>query len=236
MTFFMGARTVHYKKRSIWKSVLVPLRIIRYNADDSIVRNYFRPLNKFYVYYSGETLDFTFRHEDLEKVTAYQGSVVMAPGAANKTKQWPSNHFAELGKLLKDKIILMGGSEDYVKCEEIRHAIGKQCTNLAGKLRLKQSGALISLSKYVITNDSGPFHIARALKRKVFVIFGPTDPAMFTYDENAVLIYASAPCSPCSLHGDNVCPKGHFDCMAKLLPETVYQIIQKNIEKAALPK
>ena len=229
ISLFIGGRVLRYKKRSLWKSILVPLRMVRYHVDDTIVRNYFKPLNKIFVYYSGENLTFHFGPQDLEKIQPHQNAVVLAPGAANPTKQWPAASFSRLGNMLTEPVILIGGNNDYETCEEIRKVIGSRCTNLAGKLSLKESGALISVSKYLVSNDSGPFHMARALSKKVFVIFGPTDPNMFTYDENAVLIHAGTACSPCSLHGDKVCPKGHFDCMKVLTPEVVYQKIQKNL-------
>jgi len=227
LTLFTGARTLRYRKRSLWKSLLVRLRMIRYHVDDTIVRSYFKPLEKLHVYYTGETLSFDFNEGDLEKVAHYGNAVVMAPGAANMTKQWLPEYFSSLGRQLRDQIILVGGSKDYDMCEDIRADIGESCTNLAGKLSLKQSGALMSLSKFIITNDSGPLHMARGLGKKVFVIFGPTDPHMFTYDENAILIYAAVPCSPCSLHGDKQCPEGHFECMNSLTPEDVYQKIRE---------
>ena len=116
----------------------------------------------------------------------------------------------------------------FIICRFILPGIAR-CKNLAGKLTLKESGALIATARYVIANDSGPFHIARGVGQNVFVIFGPTDPKMFTYDQGAVLIYSNATCSPCSLHGDPVCPKGHFKCMLDLTPEKVYQIICQNL-------
>ena len=94
-------------------------------------------------------------------------------------------------------------------------------------MRAKESGALLSTAKYIVTNDSGPFHIARGVKTKSYVIFGPTDPGMFSYGEREKLIYANEPCSPCSLHGDLKCPKGHFNCMKKITPESVYKIIKE---------
>jgi len=100
---------------------------------------------------------------------------------------------------------------------------------MAGKLSLKESGALMSKAQYVVTNDSGPFHIARGVSKKVFVIFGPTDPNMFTYDaNNTVLLYNQLACAPCSLHGDDKCPQGHFRCMQELTPEDVYTKISEN--------
>jgi len=130
--------------------------------------------------------------------------------------------------MLQEKILLIGGKEDFDDFEAIRSRIGNACENLAGQLSLKESGALISLSKFVLTNDSGPFHIARGVSKKAFVIFGPTDPDMFDFDNKAVLIYAHSPCAPCSLHGDKTCPKGHFECMRSLTPQKVYEIIQRS--------
>jgi ADP-heptose:LPS heptosyltransferase len=229
MATLTKGKVLRYKKRSIWKSILVPLRLVRYHVDDSIVRNYFKPLKKIQVFFSKEALSFHYDETHLQKVNRYHDVVVFAPGAAANTKQWPAENFAKLGRMLKEKIVLIGGEAEFDALERIRTEIGDSCQNLAGKLSLKESGALISRSKYVLTNDSGPFHIARGVSKKAFVIFGPTDPGMFDYDENAILIYAKSPCSPCSLHGDTVCPKGHFDCMRSLTPQKVYDIIQQSL-------
>lgn len=225
ISLLIHGRVLRYKKRSIWKSVLVPLRLTRYHVDDTIVRNYFKPLSKLHIYFTKESLSFYFDEISRQKVRPYRNCVVMAPGAARNTKQWPAEYFAELGKLLKQKIVLIGGADEFAKFEQICKQIGPACENLAGKLSLKESGALLAGAKFVISNDSGPFHIARAVATKAFVIFGPTDPGMFEYDQDAVLIYENASCSPCSLHGDSQCPQGHFDCMLRLTPEKVYKII-----------
>jgi len=227
ISLFVGGRVLRYKKRRLWKSILVPLGLTRYHVDDTIVASYFKPLEKIRVFPSEEPLTFHFSPADLERVLPYRDAVVMAPGAANRTKQWPAENFAALGGLLKEPVLLIGGKQDRETCRQISERIGGSCTNLAGRLSLKESGALISLSKFVVSNDSAAFHMARSTGQKVFVIFGPTDPGMFTYDDKAVLIYAGTPCSPCSLHGDRVCPQGHFDCMHLLTPEIVYRAIQR---------
>jgi ADP-heptose:LPS heptosyltransferase len=229
ISFFLGGRILRYKKRAFWKSLLVPLRLVRYRVDDTIVRNYFKPLQKLHVYFTKESLTFNYNEDDVRRVEKLGNRVVMAPGALNHTKQWPTENFAALGKMLNEEIVLIGGETEFAQLEEIRRLIGSRCVNLAGKLSLKESGALISRSKYIITNDSAPFHMARGVSTKAFVIFGPTDPGMFEYDHNAVPIISDTPCAPCSLHGDKKCPKGHFDCMNSLTPEKVYQIIKNEI-------
>ncbi len=226
IAFFMAGKVLRYKKRALWKSLLVPLRLVRYQVDDTIVRNYFKPLEKIHVYFTREDLIFHYDTRDSAKVKPYQGAVIMAPGAANSTKQWPAGHFSALGKMLDGPIVLIGGKDEYQICEEICEQVGGRCQNLAGQLSLKESGALIAAARFIVCNDSGPFHVARGTQTKAYVIFGPTDPNMFSYNGKTILIYAGLDCSPCALHGDKVCPKGHFDCMRSLTPELVYEIIQ----------
>jgi len=226
----LKSRTLRYTKRSFWKTMGVRLHLMRYQVDDTIVRNYFRPLVPLGISPGPENLNFVFTRKDLEAVTAFANRVVLAPGAANPTKKWPAEYFGDLGRLMNQPIALLGGPEDKEDLEAIRQHIGPgMCENLAGKLSLKQSGALLSNARFVITNDSGPFHMARAGGRPVFVIFGPTDPNMFTFNQNETLIYAGEPCAPCSLHGDDQCPKGHFRCMLNLTPDMVLNTIQKRL-------
>ncbi|MBF0226404.1 MAG: glycosyltransferase family 9 protein [Desulfobacterales bacterium] len=220
---------LRYKKRALWKTILVKLKLINYHVDDTIIKNYFRPLNKLEIYYSGENLEFYFDETDLEKFKNFDNFIVAAPGAANETKKWPKEYFAELLTKFSENIFIIGGKNEFDECEYIKQSVGDRCTNFSGELSLKESGALLSKAKFVIANDSGPFHIARAVCPKSFVIFGPTDPNMFEFKDNATLIYANEKCAPCSLHGDKKCPKGHFNCMMKLTPEKVYAIINKNI-------
>jgi len=223
----LKTRVLRYRKRAWWKSILVPLRLTTYHVDDTIVRNYFRPLSKLDVYYTREKLYFHFEPSDLEAVQITGDFVVLAPGAANQTKKWLPEYFGRLGHLIQKPVVIVGGKEEFEAFEEIRRIIGSSCKNMAGKLSLKESGALISRAQYVVTNDSGPFHIARGVNSKVFVIFGPTDPKMFTYDDNTVLLYNDLDCSPCSLHGDEKCPQGHFRCMKELTPEKVFAKISE---------
>ena len=223
-------RVLRYKKRALWKSLLVKWKLIKYSVDHTIVKSYFKPLESLGLKYRGEELGFDFEAKDLEKVKEYEEFVVFAPGASKETKKWTKENFSKLGKLINDKfnkkIILIGGKNEWEELEEIRKNSGEFCINLGGKLSLKESGALLSKADFVVTNDSGPFHMARGVKTRSFVVFGPTDPNMFEYDNNSILLFGNEPCSPCSLHGDKICPKGHFNCMKNLTAEKVFEIIK----------
>lgn len=230
----MGVKTYTYRKRAVWKSLLVKLRLIKYQVDDTIIKNYFGAFKDFNLKYVGEDLDFSFDKRDCEGVIQYSGLPVMAPRASKNTKEWTAEGFGKLAKLIYEKYgvksILIGGKGDIPRCQEIDRISGNNCIILAGKLSLKESGALLSKSKFLVTNDSGPFHIARGVKCKTFVIFGPTSPGMFDFGKNDILIYAGVPCSPCSLHGDKECPKKHFDCMRKIEAEDILQKIENYID------
>ena len=228
LSFFMGVPVFRYKKRRLSKTIGVTLRLRRYHVDDTIVNNYFTAVKHLDIRPTKEKLRFDYSAEDAANVANFENFIVLAPGAANATKKWPKEYFAQLGQLIEEKIVIIGGLEDVDDGEEICHQIGSNCRNMAGKLSLKQSGALIARAKYIVCNDSGPFHIARAVGTKAFVFFGPTDPGMFSYDQTAILIYAGLTCSPCSLHGDCKCPLGHFNCMHTLAPYNVMKIILAN--------
>lgn len=224
-----------YPKRKLWKSLLVKLKLIKYHVDDTIIKNYFKAFKSLGIKYRWEDLDFNFSEENLEKVKKYSGMFAMAPGASKETKKWLPEKFGRLAKKLYDKYniktVLVGGKEDIERCEFINKVSENSCINLAGKISLKESGALLSVSKLLVTNDSGPFHIGRGVGCKSYVIFGPTDPNMFEYNHMAELIYANEKCSPCSLHGGKKCPKGHFNCMKNIDEEYIFEKIVKDLEE-----
>ena len=232
----IGAKTYTYKKRSLLKTILVKSKVIKYKVDNTIVKNYFGAFKEFDLEYIGEDLTFNFKEKDLEYVKGlgieFEDVSIIAPGASKETKKWTKEGFAELVKLLYNKYgrkpIIVGSVSEFDMCDSIEKLSGGKAINLAGKLSLKQSGALLSKAKFLVTNDSGPFHIARGVKCPTFVIFGPTSPEMFEYDENNILVYLNEPCSPCSLHGDKSCPQKHFNCMKKLSAQMIMKLIEKS--------
>lgn len=227
----IGVKTFTYRKRSWWKTLLVKMRLIKYKVDNTIVKNYFGAFEDFKLEYKGEDISFAFSEkDDIHK--EYEDLPVMAPGASKNTKKWTKEGFGELVNLIYEKhgkkTVLIGGKEDFEICNEIDKISGGHTINMAGKLSLKESGALLSRASFLVTNDSGPFHIARGVKCRTFVIFGPTSPEMFDFGKNTILIDKNVKCSPCSLHGDKECPKGHFDCMRQITGKEVFDTIENS--------
>ena len=131
--------------------------------------------------------------------------IVITPSARWLSKRWPAEKFAALIKNISIPCIIAGGKDDrklaYNIIEKIKKPEGP-IINFCGKTDLKELTALIAGAKALITNDSGPMHIAAALNRPVVAIFGPTDPVKtgpYGWQKSNKLIIVSAKvfCSPC---------------------------------------
>ena len=120
---------------------------------------------------------------------------------------------------------VVGGKEDFEKVEEDKE---KRIINLCGKINFKESGVILKYSKLAVTNDSGPFHIARAVKAKTYVFFGPTDPKLFAFEDKTYLFY-NEKCRPYSLYGEDKFPKKYADCMTGISVKTVFNEIKKEL-------
>lgn len=128
--------------------------------------------------------------------------VTLLPGARWDTKLWSIEGFAELATAIKERlglsVVLVGSEVDFEMLEEIRKSSKEAAANLAGKTDLKELAALLSLSRFVVTVDSGPMHIAAALSTPVVALFGPTAAARTgPYGKGHIIIKRDLDCAPC---------------------------------------
>lgn len=102
----------------------------------------------------------------------------MVPHARWPTKLWGDERFVRLAALAMERFnmgtVLVGGTMDRAALEEMRAKMGAGALNLAGETDLGELAALFSLADFVVTVDSGPMHIAAAVKTPVIALFGPT--------------------------------------------------------------
>ena len=145
--------------------------------------------------------------------------LVLAPGAMWATKKWP--HFAELAAMLKDQIALVS-----IGTESDRGIFSPESgvADLAGRLAIRESAAIIERATLALTNDSAPLHLAGAVRTPVLAIFGPTTPNLGFAplgDGDEVVELTDLECRPCSAHGSKRCPRRHHRCMKDLAPSEV---------------
>lgn len=105
--------------------------------------------------------------------------VILIPGARWNNKRWPAEKFSAIVGRLADigqNVVILGALAETPACDAAayRH---KNALNLAGRTSLAQMVALLARARAVVSNDTGPLHVAVALGRPVVGVYGPTNPA-----------------------------------------------------------
>ena len=103
--------------------------------------------------------------------------IVINPYTTASFKQWPPHHFIELIKKfspLPVQLVLIGGNKEsfLIKQEILPHLKDQPIFDFSGLLSLKQLAVLLKKATLLISNDSGPIHIAAAFNTKTLVLFG----------------------------------------------------------------
>ena len=149
--------------------------------------------------------------------------VGLHPGGRHVYKRWDPKNFVAVGNALVEKfnckIILTGSPEEKRLNSEIASKI-KNAVTVAGLLDIRMITALIEKLDAFITNDTGPMHIALALKKPVIALFSPTNPQAYGpyHCDGAFIIAKPVPeeCKPCK---GNKCFKPF--CMDQITVEEV---------------
>jgi len=162
-------------------------------------------------------------------------------GELFKFRQWPADSFVELIQLLIDKYpdyyyVMIGGKSEYEYVEDVFKKIkyhDNQLINSAGRTSLEELLALIEMSYLMITNDSGPLHIAALYGTSIVSFFGPETPLVYGPQKDNTLTFYSEDlyCSPClsvydnkkSLYGED-CLENR--CLINIKPEEVFKKIE----------
>lgn len=154
------------------------------------------------------------------------------PGAAyGSAKCWLPDRFrAVIRKLLENPsvaIVCFGDNKGALLLDEICQGLGPRVLNYAGKTSIRELMALLSECSVILTNDSGPMHIAAALDIPLVALFGSTSDIKTGPSPSGVVINKHANCSPCY---KRECPID-FRCMTHIEVQEVYQAIMKIIEE-----
>lgn len=150
--------------------------------------------------------------------------IVVAPGAAHATKQWPAQRFAAAADALADAwrkpVVLVGSVQDGPVIEEVLRHLRAPAQSVAGETSLEDLMFILRRAAVLLTNDSGAMHAGAALGAPTVAFFGPTVRAFGFFPAGAaVLERQGLYCRPCSLHGTDRCPEKHFRCMREISVE-----------------
>ncbi len=237
----LNVKSFSFRKLNIEKWLLVNFKINKLPALH-IVERYLETVQTLQVKNDALGLDYFIPEKDevpLDWIpeTHRKGYVAYAIGAQHETKKLPVKRMIELCDKINKPVILLGGKEDFQNGEIIReffersakgsdfeqglHDLGKKTVvyNACGLYNLNQSASLVKQARYVFAHDTGLMHIAAALKKEVFSIWGSTIPTFGMYPYRTkftVLENTRLDCRPCSKIGFDKCPKGHFKCMNEM--------------------
>ncbi|HEX8292940.1 MAG TPA: lipopolysaccharide heptosyltransferase II [Pyrinomonadaceae bacterium] len=151
--------------------------------------------------------------------------VAVCPGSTNsRAKRWPAERFAAAADMLVERlgaeVVIVGAREESDISEEVARRMRARPVMLTGKTDLAQTAAVLKASDLLVTNDTGPAHIAAAVGCPVVVIFGPTNPLTTSpFSRSAEVVRRPPDCAPCMLRD---CPIDHR-CMTAVTPEDVFE-------------
>jgi heptosyltransferase-1 len=156
--------------------------------------------------------------------------VAVNPMAKWETKLWDSSRFALLADLINEQlaatVIFTGSASDRLPIGAIQSEMKTEALNLAGRTTLKQLAYLYQRCTVVISTDTGPMHIAAAMRSPIVVgLFGPTSPLRTgPYGEGQRVVRAGVACSPCF--------KKRCDdrqCMRQITVDMVYEAVKETL-------
>lgn len=176
----------------------------------------------------GEETEFPLKPEDYaaanELLTGVDPPFIgLHPAAREVTRRWPPERFAQAALQVRQRfggtIVLLGEAEECATAELIGQQVGAPYLNLVGRTSLPVLGGVIARLAVLMTNDTGPAHVAYALGTPTVTIFGGGDPARYgpLAGSHHLLAYP-VPCRPCSYAA---CPVGYVCLEHVTVPQVV---------------
>jgi ADP-heptose:LPS heptosyltransferase len=141
--------------------------------------------------------------------------------------QWPPGQFREVMRKIHSQVpctfVITGEAADRAHARALVRTKGIPVVNLAGRLSIRELGALIRMCRLYISNDTAPMHIAAILKVPLVAIFGPGylkrfDPRCIS--DKAIVLYRGAECAPCDAR---ICLRKK--CLTAISPDEVTEAV-----------
>lgn len=159
--------------------------------------------------------------------------IALQPGARWENKRWPAESFAELvrqlaGKFSHARFAVLGDAGDAPLGEIITGAEPQRCLNLCGRISLLEMVEWLRRCDLMVTNDTGPMHVASALGKPLVALFGPTEPRRTgPYGHLESVLRLDLPCSPCLKSHCNW--KNPEECLKAISPGMVFERVCRQL-------
>lgn len=192
-----------------------------------------------------EHLRFALRADDVDRVDDIlrragvdtdQPLVVVHPGANAESRRYPAKRFGIAAQKISDAVgavlVFTGSAGETELIDEARAQLSASALSLAGNLSLGELAALIARASVLVTNNSGPAHLAAAVATPVVDLYALTNPQHTPWLVQSRVLNHDVPCRNCL---KSVCPQGHHDCLRRVSPETVVSAALELLGRGVLP-
>jgi lipopolysaccharide heptosyltransferase I len=184
--------------------------------------------------------EFRFRipqtdYEEVDRLLSRSGVtpgtswVAMNVSARWPTKRWPAASFAEVADRLQQEgcgaVVMIGGPDERADVAAVSGKMKTPAIDLAGATTVELLPALLSKASLLITNDSGPMHIAAAVGTPVVALFGPTSAVRTgPYGLGHRVLTTELSCRPCL---SQTCQNPvQLECLTRISPEQVFAAVR----------
>jgi len=161
--------------------------------------------------------------------------IVVQPGGRWLNKRWPVEYYTTLVRQLaaanpEARFAITGSAEDSPLSARIAEAAPDRCMDLAGKLSLPEMIEWIRASTLMVTNDTGPMHVAAALGKPLVAIFGPTEPTRTgPYGQLDSTVRTRLDCVPCMKSHCSRRDKP-LECLTSITPQRIASLAQAHLD------
>jgi lipopolysaccharide heptosyltransferase II len=155
--------------------------------------------------------------------------LVIHVGASAPSRRY--EHFAEAARSLASSgwtIVFTGGRDEEALVEGVRRDVDGPTVSLAGRLSLPELAALIDAAPVLVSNNTGPVHVAAAVGTPVVDLYALTNPQHTPWQVDSVVLSHDVPCRNCYR---SVCPMGHHDCLRKVPASAVVDAVAAITER-----
>lgn len=153
--------------------------------------------------------------------------ILIHPGATAASRRYPASHWIRVTRTLTDQlgypVVFTGSAGEAELIAEIRQAAEPLSFSLAGELDLGKLGAMIACAPVMVSNNTGPAHVAAALGTPLVVLYALTNPQHTPWQVTRRVLYHDVPCRFCY---KSICPQQHNDCLRKVDPSQVVGAVQ----------
>jgi lipopolysaccharide heptosyltransferase II len=159
--------------------------------------------------------------------------ILLHPGASAASRRYPAGHWAHVLRLLAHELqlplVLTGSAAESELVDGIVFGSTVPAISLAGRLSLGELGAALGLAAIVVTNNTGPAHMAAAVGTPVVDLYALTNPQHTPWKVRSRVLFHDVPCRFCY---KSTCPQGHQACLTGVTPQSVAAAVRDLLQAA----